>query len=385
MSTLVFWCGSIHISLPSKRLDVRGDNSSVDFDDAKRYYFDDTIIQAPPEYFSVDFSLNRRQVCKSSKVQMWLHISRTDYENGYRLYYPLLASLSEGFKSAGMTVSVLDVRHNHALLEQIKGNADKQHWVVSLGVILGFSMGSASNAFPTNATIATLKDASALGARVVLYQSEPQEETLGNVDRVVQMTSATEVWDYSHRNLALYETQAIKRFMPPGYVQALDFGIETNASKYTTDKIAFLGNWKHRSPLLRMALHKILGSALHRQDGVWSRQDFQSYLTKYPMQLNIHLEHSASSTHHGEHMEALRMALLLSNKACIISTPVDLADRTPWESMVYFVEMENIATMFESLLQDLQKCRMRGYNTFKSNFTMTRIIENSGVLHEVKH
>eukprot|EP00930_Biecheleria_cincta_P090269 TRINITY_DN7961_c0_g1_i3.p1 TRINITY_DN7961_c0_g1~~TRINITY_DN7961_c0_g1_i3.p1 ORF type:complete len:129 (+),score=15.71 TRINITY_DN7961_c0_g1_i3:611-997(+) len=122
---------------------------------------------------------------------------------------------------------------------------------------------------------------------------------------------------------------------------------------------------------------------LHSENiGIWTPDEYRRLLTRYPIQLNVHHEQSCCPSANG--MEAFRMAILLSNKACVISAPVDSSDEDIWRPFVRFSEpAATKASFLELIRQGTNKCRVESYNAYKQLFTMEMILNRSGVFHKM--
>ncbi|CAE8630843.1 unnamed protein product [Polarella glacialis] len=302
------------------------------------------------------------------------------------VYFPLLVSLREALGDEGVEVVLSRRGEEDATLSRIhratagqdtQGAAAPRVWLMSLG---WWQWSDETNNF--------LRSASTLGARLVLYQSEPGNPILRDLPMMAANLGAAEVWDYSLRNLDHYQTRlppgVISRYVPPGYARILDFGIDEGSADQNQSAVFFLGNWRWRPEDVRQMYEAAIGSRLTFGDAeAWTPEDYKPLLTKYPFQLNIH--HNQTLGQSDRPMEAFRMALLLSNKACVISSPVHPDDQVIWQQFVKFVQPEDTGETVRDLLQQsLLQCRMDHYQRFRAEGSMANIVRKSGLLDALR-
>lgn len=292
-------------------------------------------------------------------TKVWLYVCRSDYARGLRLYDVMIKSLQESLTDLGATVVVSHWPHSATLVRDVKDAVGKvSPWVVALG---WFKNSQESKL--------ALKQVADLGARVVLYQTEPEWTVLRSVRRVVAEVGAQEVWDYSRSNLdALHKIHVPKRFVPPGYVRALDFGIDPNSRTANFSAVGFMG--QNRGPRVE-PYQRIFGKDLVARR-VFEASAYKDFLSEVPLQLNLHRGKALA-------MEATRMALLLSNKACVVSAPVEKADMETWQGLVHFATTDSVAEVVGELRKDIAGCRMRSHQEYLARFTGKSILERAGI------
>eukprot|EP00959_Pyramimonas_sp_CCMP1952_P158095 3305954-Pyramimonas_sp.AAC.1 len=101
-----------------------------------------------------------------------------------------------------------------------------------------------------------------------------------------------EIWDYSHANLDNYPEswrRVKNRYVPPGYAQALDFGVSVAKQEAHVENVGFLGSWGSRrddrgAPLEPM-YRDVFGAKLVSKNNIHTAEDFIGFFTDYPVQL----------------------------------------------------------------------------------------------------
>lgn len=295
-------------------------------------------------------------------------------------YFPLLSGLREVFEERGLNVTIGDRTDEERFLELVAAAPKGSTWLISIGAVFMHDQSSAGvDKFFSGAT--------SLGAKLVLYQSEPSKHQFDALSGIVRNWGVSEVWDYSRRNQHHYSsslpTSVAMRLIPPGYASSLDFGVDVDSTEKNESSIAFLGNWAWRPPDVRLHYRQNLSMFLHSEKkAIWTPDEYRRWLTRYPIQLNVHHEQSCCPSQNA--MEAFRMALLLSNKACVISAPVDSSDEETWRPFVRFSEpIATKASFLELMQQGAKRCRVESYNAYKQFFTMEMVLNRSGVFHRM--
>jgi len=233
-----------------------------------------------------------------------------------------------------------------------------------------------------------LQQLTQLGAYMILYQTEPLIVSGTQcVDMIAQVhaANASEVWDYSLANMNVCDGSVAKtfllRYMPPGYTRYLDYGVDVDSPLQNQSMIGFVGSLARRQSGVAQQYSAVLGKSMVDRNDLWGEKSYKDFFTRYPVQLNIHgrrygmdpkkpwrpdLETTSP-------MEAFRMALLLSNKACVLSAPVDPKDAGRWGDIVKFRNLSNTQDVL-----NVRECRLTAYNTFKERFASGRILKESG-------
>lgn len=302
-------------------------------------------------------------------------------------YFPLLAGLKEAFQGQGLDVSIGNRTDEHRFLEQVRRAPQCSTWLISVNALWYDTQSEDS--------LSSMGDffskATQLGARLVLYQTEPSHSRLDRVSTYASKWGVSEVWDYSRRNQHTYSsslpTGVVTRFVPPGYASSLDFGVDIDSGEKNETSIFFLGIWAWRPSDVQRLYSKELSGFLHdleetEHKAVWIPDEYRRLLTRFPIQLNVHHEQSCCPSSNA--MEAFRMALLLSNKVCVISAPVDPRDEEIWRDFVKFSEPSvTKASLNEVMRQGSIKCRMKSYEAFKREFSIEVILRRSGAFREM--
>jgi hypothetical protein len=226
-----------------------------------------------------------------------------------------------------------------------------------------------------------LRQCSDLGAFVVLYQTEPIERN-AHLAELVDLIKPNEVWDYSHRNLDWYPASArhLHRYVPPGYAKGLDFGINMTRSARMSMKntIGFLGGWQLRPQGMADLYRKVFQGNLVSRDDIWTNEQTIEFLTTYPIQLNTHKDENCCPSTNP--VEAVRMAQLISNRACVISARSDPRDEAEWQGIVRFAEPSQMADLLAEVSRDVGGCQIQSFEKFKSRFDPAAILRRSGFL-----
>mmetsp|Transcript_4835 Transcript_4835/g.10997 ORF Transcript_4835/g.10997 Transcript_4835/m.10997 type:complete len:94 (+) Transcript_4835:2-283(+) len=79
-------------------------------------------------------------------------------------------------------------------------------------------------------------------------------------------------------------------------------------------------------------------------------------------------------------MEAFRLAPLLTNKACVISTPAAEKDMLMWEGIVHFAEVNETMDSLRGLELKVASCQEAAFELFKTRFDPERLLRASGFL-----
>lgn len=291
-------------------------------------------------------------------TKVWLHICRSNYRKGLRLYDIFIRSLRESLTDFGASVAISGAQNDSMIDDLGAAAGNMSTWVVALGW------------WEQNLhSMDMLKRAIAMGVRVVLYQTEPSPYIINSVDGFLKDVQAAEVWDYSRANLQrLHTSRAIKRFIPPGYARALDFRINTHSKLSNFSAVGWLGG---NDPRLIPYLPGLNGTLV--TSVAWKPRQYRDFLTRVPIQLNVHRGTYLTT------MEATRMAVLLSNHACVISAPVDSFDTQVWSRMVRFATPENISSVLQEVRRDVAGCRLGSHREYVHKFGAKVLLQRAGI------
>lgn len=300
-----------------------------------------------------------------SRTRVWLHMCRPDLQRAFRLYDILLHSLYEALSDAGASVVVSHLAQDADLFRNLTSVARKMStWVVAFGWFRD-----------TRAAQGVLATAAGLGARVVLYQTEPSPPVIRLAGRFSAAVGAVEVWDYSRWNLKLLSaTHLVKRYMPPGYTRGFDFGVDVHSTVANVTAVGIMmGLGERRLDPYRASLG---GSLVARP--VFTPKAYRDFFTEVPIQLNVHRKVGFKT------MESTRMAVLLSNSACVISAPVAAAEEHTWKGLVRFASRDNITSILSDVRKDVVGCRVRSRKEYMKRFSGTLLLKKSGILQKMQ-
>jgi hypothetical protein len=180
-----------------------------------------------------------------------------------------------------------------------------------------------------------------------------------------------------------------RRLVPPGYAKSLDMGnIDFQSGMRSEKTVGFLGSRFSRDSGLRDLVEdqlRILNKSVKWTGKERTLDRIKSFVTKYPLQLNLHRKsvetnriHDFKHTHA---VEAFRVSLLVSNHACLVSTLSYPGDQQRYDRIVRFTSPSNMTNAFRESLADVRGCQERSYQEFKWRFAPTRILNQSGFLH----
>jgi len=297
------------------------------------------------------------------------------------MYDPIIFTLEEALSSNNATVKYASKRNTEELVRSVRASvaAGRRPLVIAVAFYFG----------PKE----TLVQCSQLGAYVVLYQTEPIGGRLHyNVKANVARFNASEVWDYSLANVERYnytlsETSAVVRYMPPGYAEQLQLNVDAYSSKREEGIVAFLGDMRVRGRRLTEFVNGSLKGKFAPRNDVWGKAALAGFLTRYPLQLNLHkIQPMGPSSE--EPMEAFRMSQLLTNKACVISTPVHPLDEARWEGIAHFAQPSDLPEAVFHVSKDVRACQSQSYEAFRERFAPSRLLQESGfaqVLQQLLH
>jgi len=300
------------------------------------------------------------------------------------LYDPILLTVGEALHGVGANVAVVRYKNSEGMFRNVTAAIGRGRKPLIVAVAPFYAT--------RNGGRRMLRQCSDLGVFVALYQTEPLTERpedlkgmvdLFNLTEMVDQVKPTEVWDYSRANLDWYPESArsMYRYMPPGYAQGLDLGIDTDRVSSLAHKegmVGFLGSWKYRPPAARELYHKVLGDKLISRDSIWKKGDMIKFLSEYPVQLNTHkFENCCPSTNP---VEAFRMAQILSNRACVVSARSDPRDEAEWAGIVHFAEPSQMPGLIDEIGRDVRGCQTQSFEIFRKRFDPAAILRQSGFL-----
>uniref|UniRef100_A0A7S1S954 Uncharacterized protein n=1 Tax=Alexandrium catenella TaxID=2925 RepID=A0A7S1S954_ALECA len=308
-------------------------------------------------------------------VEAWLHMSHARQHFNFSLFLPLLRSLQEGLQKIGIASRAIDQNSSDEMVEGVRKAVARgmRPLVVTVGIF-----------WASEATIRALRDCKDAGAYLVLYSTEPAW-----ADEVYKMATdlgVQEVWEYAMSNIDRYSSEFKSRvpvrYLPPGYARQFEVGVDLRSPERQEGKVGFLGRLGFRPKGIQEMYEAMLGDLLNETYRVWSRRGLQSFLDTFPLQLNLHKGQTCCPHDESEPvaMEAFRMTSLLSNKACVVSTPVPESDRRRWEGIVHFAEANETLLALQELRKDVRGCQERAAALYKERFDPERLLRASGFL-----
>mmetsp|Transcript_35792 Transcript_35792/g.80823 ORF Transcript_35792/g.80823 Transcript_35792/m.80823 type:complete len:347 (-) Transcript_35792:289-1329(-) len=264
------------------------------------------------------------QLTLGTPLPCWIVIGRTYQEYAF-IINPLVISLQESLSSIGMEVNVAWADQDHRALEGV-ANAVQQGVTPVVISLSWFRTHSSRN-------IDTLYKLSE-GAYMILYNTENMDSVWTKVLQDAKKFGAKEVWTHSRAINALYEhdhPEIIKRYLPPGCATALFVeGVSQHASDRDEAHLGFVGEWSHRSTADKQAYNATGRILIHgHKQHIVSDADWRDYLQRFPLQFNSH-----SAWNKCKGLEALRLAMLLANGACVFSDRSSPLDEELWRGMV---------------------------------------------------
>mmetsp|Transcript_2136 Transcript_2136/g.7128 ORF Transcript_2136/g.7128 Transcript_2136/m.7128 type:complete len:218 (+) Transcript_2136:525-1178(+) len=189
------------------------------------------------------------------------------------------------------------------------------------------------------------------------------------------------------RNIVGYDAAFRKkvpvRLIPPGFSRRLDVGVNLSSPERQLRSVGFMGQLDLRPAGIPALVRSTLEGQLAETFGVWTDAALRSFLERYPLQISLHKYQTCCP--HDEHersaMEAFRLASLLSNNACVISTPAAEEDQQLWDGLVHYAELnetgEALARLFDSNEKVLD-CQLQAGRLYRERFNVHRMMTASG-------
>jgi len=227
----------------------------------------------------------------------------------------------------------------------------------------------------------------------IFFNSEPRT--------VKAPKGVCEIWDYTHVNQPI---APVVRYLPPGFVPVYkdvsenDLAVRKRSEECEKSKLElfFLGNvsklrrkhcWNHLQRL--PALQHLTFTSTDR--GIRSLKAMRKLVEKRnTIFLNMHplCNESAGSSYPSERLETVRLSVLLSFGALVISEPANPVDMTLYQDIVIFEK--NLFRAFSTWSPDLQELlgncnkirefQLQAYELFKQRFDPGLLLENAGIL-----
>mmetsp|Transcript_20080 Transcript_20080/g.47296 ORF Transcript_20080/g.47296 Transcript_20080/m.47296 type:complete len:361 (+) Transcript_20080:113-1195(+) len=308
-------------------------------------------------------------------VDAWLHMSHAAQKLEGNMYAPVLASLQDALGKLGTTTRIID-RHSDAdMVEGVRSAVARQRWPLVVDVAIKFG---------TKSSMRALKACHEAGAYLVLYSTEAADADW--MSNATARLGADEVWEYALSNIDRYSkefrSKVPVRYLPPGYSPQLVSGVDVRSPDRQVAAVGFMGGFGYRPKAIRDMYRSMLGPRLVTTGTVWSKEEVRQYLNRLPLQLNLHKEQTCCP-HNPEEpvaMEAFRMAVLLANGACVVSTPVPEKDMRIWDGIVHFAEPDKTLQVLEGLQRDVLGCQEKAAQLYRRRFDPERLMQASGFL-----
>eukprot|EP00413_Alexandrium_margalefii_P029400 CAMPEP_0204563896 /NCGR_PEP_ID=MMETSP0661-20131031/34575_1 /ASSEMBLY_ACC=CAM_ASM_000606 /TAXON_ID=109239 /ORGANISM="Alexandrium margalefi, Strain AMGDE01CS-322" /LENGTH=400 /DNA_ID=CAMNT_0051571493 /DNA_START=3 /DNA_END=1205 /DNA_ORIENTATION=- len=315
-----------------------------------------------------------RPAVKDEDIDAWLHMSHGDAKYLF-MYQPILRTMQEGLQRLGAATRIVIKLADKAMVKGVRLATAKGRRPLVMTVALQWA---------DNSTYEAIEECRRAGAYLVLYSPEPND--VPRVSALAERIGAREVWELSLHNALRYtsdfQQRVTVRFLPSGYSRKLDVGVGLDDPNRDEGKVGFLGRWSGRPQSVQNLYAGMFGSSFVSTYGSWNLANLDSFVRRYPLQLNVHQVESCCPRDPTAHvvMEAFRMTLLLSNKACVVSTPVPDDEMPPWEGLVHFAEANETSAVIERLRKDVRGCQEHSARLYKERFDPVRLIKNSGFL-----
>lgn len=194
-------------------------------------------------------------------------------------------------------------------------------------------------------------------------------------------------WDYSNKNAEYLKKEHVINtlYVPPGFTHSLSTGDLTNGSYIYSENdkqidVLFLGWDIHeRRRLIRDALY---GSGLR----IW----FVSHLDTEAMKQAIRKSKICLNLHYMDKLpclETIRLNILLSNQACIVSEDIDDPEINIYKDAVTVVPYDKIVQTCVDLVGDPTRRRrmaLKSYQWYRSQREWSKIVDFNKLLPSLK-
>jgi len=284
------------------------------------------------------------------------------------IYDSLMFSLGEGLHTAGYNVGLV-MQGTNTMLGNISAAVDKGRKPLVVGIAYPWT---------TKKSRLAWSKAKKLGAYMVIYQTEPL--ALADLGRWHGQYFPDEIWDYARTNIRAYpeKIQHKYRYVPPGYVKQLDYGVASVSKPRVADSIGFLGNWDTRSQQFADKFHDAFHGKLVDNNRCFSVEESRQWMATQPIQVTVHKSETCCGGFNCCPVEAFRLAQLLANGVCVISAPAFREDEAEWEGIVTFADISGMNERFEHLAHNLDECAEKA-SKFRQRFEPYAILKRSGL------
>lgn len=315
---------------------------------------------------------------EAPRVDLWIHVNYKAQTLQSNVFTPIISSMREAFDKLGAVSRTVDESFNDVMREGCRNSRKMKERPMVLIVAPHAANASSLRAF---------QDCKKNNAYLVYYNTEPWETN--RVQNLARAIGVHELWDYAKANIKRYlkayvETHPV-RYVPPGYSARFDNSVSLYAPSREEKKVGFVGNFKFRAKRIIAMYRDVLGSELQESDQIWTKEDLHNYISKYPLQLNVHRFQSCCPHVNTMPvaMEAFRMTTLISNRACVVSTPVTAEDANLWKGIVHFAEVNETKKVLDKLRsEDIRKCQYQAGRLYRSRFDPLKILNESGLFND---
>jgi len=305
----------------------------------------------------------------------WVLIGRPR-SSGF-IYFPALATLVEGFAAYGFQVKVRYVEDTCAVRESSAAAA--KHNISSIVISISWQKVKESR-HPQCEYVDTLRQMAVdYNAYVIIYNTEPKDRVYRSVTPFAQQVNAAEIWDYSEVILAKHTNASLdmpQRYMPAGCAKTMDFGTRMDTAEKDLNAVGFVGNWDNRAPTTRRIVDLFLHGRVNFTVEVRDAAAVRAWLERYPVELNVRSHWNLDRA-----FEGFRAALMLANRACVISQIPDAVEQRRWRGMVQFMQWSDMREFVKTMRNNpskIRKCQEQSSEAFCKEFQPVDLFERSG-------
>mmetsp|Transcript_44632 Transcript_44632/g.105847 ORF Transcript_44632/g.105847 Transcript_44632/m.105847 type:complete len:1400 (+) Transcript_44632:107-4306(+) len=310
------------------------------------------------------------------------------------IFLPLLATLREAFVKRGLELRHGGFENVCEVVDNVR--AAIQEDLVPVIIVVGWHLMDQCPAhckwFKHDACdIANgLQEVRNLGAHIILYNSESQLHMIQDRVESINKTGAKEVWTYSKvlKSRLLEKLAESKtappgvsiRWVPPGCTSALDFNVSLDVPWRDVKTTGFIGELK------KMGHRQRVVSTLHfspTTSVIYSSKEARRYIEKFPLQLNLHGQAGCDA------LEAFRMSLLLTNKACVVSEGVSDVDSADFQDIITFTDashgwsaMKRAVSTKLGNASAMRACQENSRKVYCKRFSPDVILHQSGFMDQ---
>jgi len=294
------------------------------------------------------------------------------------VYTPTVATLKEGFGSFGAFVQVAQCEESCKVLKDSNQTLQRKQPLLVLAI--GFFNDRSVRAHSTGACKYwhTLELLCELGAYVVLYNTEPAAKDFHKAPKLLRKWKAQEIWSYSNVQPAELWRHAnfTSRFVPAGCAEELQVNVDRHAPDRHLTGIGFVGSWGYRPLYLRQMYQTAFQHELAPRDNISVARDWQRFLSQYPLQFNAHARWNSVLG-----FESLRVAVLATNYACVLSVRSSKSDEAKFEGIIKFGNQRTLRRLYSRLRgndEAIRECQEETQRLFCERFAPRKVLEDAG-------